>query len=62
MSATPDADQCSVLGIILGVVAFFAAPLVWGTLGILLGLAAYRGGRGRSSRWRPSSSACSAPW
>jgi hypothetical protein len=43
MSATPDADQCSVLGIILGVVAFFAAPLVWGTLGILLGLAAYRG-------------------
>jgi hypothetical protein len=42
-SATPDADQCSVLGIILGVVAFFAAPLVWGTLGILLGLAAYRG-------------------
>jgi hypothetical protein len=43
MSATPDADRCSVLGIILGVVAFFAAPLVWGTLGILLGLASYRG-------------------
>ena len=37
------AGQSSVLGIILGVVAFFAAPLVWGILGILLGLAAYRG-------------------
>jgi hypothetical protein len=37
------AGQSSVLGIILGVVAFFAAPLVWGILAILLGLAAYRG-------------------
>jgi hypothetical protein len=29
--------------IILGVVAFVAAPLVWGTLGILLGISASRG-------------------
>lgn len=41
------ASQSSVLGIILGVVAFFAAPLVWGILGILLGLFAY------STRSRP---------
>jgi hypothetical protein len=37
------AGQTSVLAIILGVVAFFAAPLVWGTLGILLGISASRG-------------------
>jgi TPR repeat protein len=35
--------QASVLAIILGLVAFFAAPLVWGILAILLGLASYRG-------------------
>jgi TPR repeat protein len=35
--------QASVLAVILGLVAFFAAPLVWGILGILLGLASYRG-------------------
>jgi TPR repeat protein len=37
------AGQTSVLAIILGVAAFFAAPLVWGTLGILMGLSASRG-------------------
>jgi TPR repeat protein len=37
------AGGASVLAFILGVVAFFAAPLVWGVLGILLGLTAYRG-------------------
>jgi hypothetical protein len=36
------AGQSSVLSIILGVVAFFAAPLVWGILAILLGLLACR--------------------
>jgi hypothetical protein len=33
----------SILAFILGIVAFFAAPLVWGVLGILLGVTAYRG-------------------
>ncbi len=33
----------SILAFILGVVAFFAAPAVWGVLGILLGVTAYRG-------------------
>jgi hypothetical protein len=33
----------SILAFILGVVAFFAAPVVWGILGILLGVTAYRG-------------------
>ncbi len=32
----------SVLALILGVAAFFAAPVVWGVLGILLGVTAYR--------------------
>jgi hypothetical protein len=33
----------SVLAAILGVTAIFAAPLVWGPLGILLGISSYRG-------------------
>jgi TPR repeat protein len=33
----------SILAILLGVVAFFAAPLVWGPIGILLGISTYRG-------------------
>ena len=37
------AGGASVLALILGIVAFFAAPLVWGVLGILLGATAYRG-------------------
>ena len=37
------AGGASVLAFILGVVAFFGAPLVWGVLGILLGVTAYRG-------------------
>jgi hypothetical protein len=35
--------SASILAFILGVVAFFAAPVVWGVLGILLGVTAYRG-------------------
>jgi hypothetical protein len=31
------------LAAILGVTAIFAAPLVWGPLGILLGISSYRG-------------------
>jgi len=42
------AGQSSILGIILGVVAFFAAPLVWGILAILLGLAAADGPPGQA--------------
>jgi hypothetical protein len=41
------ASQTSVVAILLGLVAFFAAPLVWGILGILLGLFAF------STRSRP---------
>ncbi len=37
------AGGASVLAFILGVAAFFAAPAVWGVLGILLGVTAYRG-------------------
>ena len=37
------AGGASALAFILGVVAFFAAPVVWGVLGILLGVTAYRG-------------------
>jgi hypothetical protein len=37
------AGGASVLALILGILAFFAAPLVWGPLGILLGASAYRG-------------------
>jgi hypothetical protein len=37
------AGGASVLAFILGITAFFAAPLVWGVLGILLGVTAYRG-------------------
>ncbi|HTX29563.1 MAG TPA: hypothetical protein VME19_21370 [Streptosporangiaceae bacterium] len=37
------AGGASVLAFVLGVVAFFGAPLVWGVLGILLGVTAYRG-------------------
>ncbi|MGH3193929.1 MAG: hypothetical protein ACRDPY_47590 [Streptosporangiaceae bacterium] len=33
----------SILAAILGVTALFAAPLIWGPLGILLGISAYRG-------------------
>jgi hypothetical protein len=33
----------SILAAILGVTAIFAAPLVWGPLGILLGISSYRG-------------------
>lgn len=33
----------SVMAAILGVTAIFAAPLVWGPLGILLGISSYRG-------------------
>ncbi len=37
------AGGASVLAFILGITAFFAAPVVWGVLGILLGVTAYRG-------------------
>ena len=37
------AGGASVLALILGILAFFAAPLVWGVLGILLGAMAYQG-------------------
>jgi TPR repeat protein len=37
------AGGASVLAFILGVAAFFAAPVVWGVLGILLGVTAFRG-------------------
>jgi len=37
------AGGASVLALILGILAFFAAPLVWGVLGILMGATAYRG-------------------
>jgi TPR repeat protein len=37
------AGGASVLAFILGIAAFFAAPVVWGVLGILLGVTAYRG-------------------
>jgi hypothetical protein len=33
----------SFLAVLLGAAAFFAAPLVWGPLGIVLGALAYRG-------------------
>jgi hypothetical protein len=36
------AGGLSILALILGVVAVFAAPLVWGPIGFLAGLAAYR--------------------
>jgi hypothetical protein len=36
------AGGLSILALILGVVAVFAAPLVWGPIGFLVGLAAYR--------------------
>jgi hypothetical protein len=32
----------SALALILGIVALFAAPLVWGPIGFLAGMAAYR--------------------
>jgi TPR repeat protein len=37
------AGGTSFLALILGILAFFAAPLVWGVLGILMGATAYRG-------------------
>ncbi len=37
------AGGASVLAFLLGIAAFFAAPVVWGVLGILLGVTAYRG-------------------
>ena len=37
------AGGASIVAFILGIAAFFVAPVVWGVLGILLGVSAYRG-------------------